>query len=367
MHPVVERGLIGCYMLAYQPSIWYFKAKSKRRIAKYREATLKRIHEVHIEKTTRPLGRVRARTRERALTIPLSEDPADGTTQSTSDQAQSYFFSKLPFELRLHIYLDLLCQKEENDVMHLSSTKDRLHHVRCTEGDRIIDNRVGWQHGCWAMYAVAAKDCACNQMEHGHGVGVEHPSQNEKLLALLQTCRRAYSEAINILYTDNSFSIRQDTALIHLATLVPPHRLNLIKTLHCDFILDFRTYRRSCNSSPDVFDSWEETWHILAGMRGLQTLQVTITKLGATQSLATTYQIMSVLAPLKAVTGVKGYGVDLMFEVPEDLERRLGEVPFQLRCGREVYAGVTPGLKDVSCNTMGYAAMRADERGFFLL
>lgn len=157
-----------------------------------------------------------------------------------------------------------------------------------------------------------------------------------------------------MLYTGNTFSIRQDTTLIHLASLVPPHRLSLIKTLHCDFILDFRTYRRTCHSSPGVFDTWEEAWRILAGMQGLGTLQVTITNLGATQRPPTTYQLISVLAPLRAVTGIEEYVVELMVEVPKELEARLGEVPFELRYGEKPYAGVAPDAKVVSCNMMGY-------------
>ena len=87
-------------------------------------------------------------------------------------------------------------------------------------------------------------------------------------------------------------------------------------------------------------------------MRALETLRVTITTRNTTEERITAYQIMSVLEPLKAVRGVKDYGVELMFGVREQLEARLGEVPFKLQWGRHPYADISPVPDIVSCKVM---------------
>ena len=165
MSQALESGWVGCYMLVSQPYSWYLNAQRNRRLAKDRKTVPERSQEARTKKTPECLFRVRARAR--ALTLPLPDACTDGKSQWTSNQAKSFFFGKVPFELREQIYRELLCQKDEEDVLHIESSVEKLYHVRCTEKNINADNRVGWQHKCW----------------HWH--------RKEKLLAFLQTCRRA--------------------------------------------------------------------------------------------------------------------------------------------------------------------------------
>ena len=87
-------------------------------------------------------------------------------------------------------------------------------------------------------------------------------------------------------------------------------------------------------------------------MQGLKVLQLTISKISDT--MPTTYQVATALSPLNVVARVDAFSVDLMWEVPEDLEARLGEVPYEIRSGRVPYTVITPDPRDASCTMMGY-------------
>ena len=185
MGPKLVTLQAGCAILLSLPHAWYTTARREKRDEKERNAVKSRVRDEQTEKRQYPLPQVR----KRAVTIPLPAAPPGRQIQRTSDQAQSFFFSKLPFELRQQIYREVLNLKEEKEIVHISSVKERLYHVRCKQSEAHRPNLVGWQHECWALYAVAAEDCACQQA--GNSNWAEHPSQNEKLLAFLKTCRRA--------------------------------------------------------------------------------------------------------------------------------------------------------------------------------
>jgi len=196
MNLVIKKGLIDCYLLLYQPYTWCSNPRRKRSLAKDRD-TVHTSTAAQGEKIPPPLTRVRARSR--ALTLPPPEAPTDKPSQWTSDQEWSLFFRKLPLELGQQIYRELLCQKEEKDILHLLSAKERLYHVRCTDKDRNTGNKMGWQHGCWVMYTVApAKNCACNGLRYWH---------NDKLQAFPLTCRKACVSGFHFLH-DGCLHIR---------------------------------------------------------------------------------------------------------------------------------------------------------------
>ena len=77
--------------------------------------------------TTSILPKLRPRT----LTLPIPPNEAAGsrTTQTTADQSLSPYFSQLPIEIRMLIYLEVLGGKRFH--MNIHPEDEKLAHIRC--------------------------------------------------------------------------------------------------------------------------------------------------------------------------------------------------------------------------------------------
>lgn len=107
------------------------------------------------------------------------------------------------------------------------------------------------------------------------------------LLPLLMTCRRIYTEAMPVLYGENTFSMLHLYSVTSLAETVLPQRLHTIRKVELGwyFYVPYPLYRRRGKSvigQPTTMDecppydiaTWERVWDILAGMEGLRELRV---------------------------------------------------------------------------------------------
>lgn len=90
--------------------------------------------------------------------------------------------------------------------------------------------------------------------------------------ALLRTCRQVYREAIDLLYTGNTFVIKHPKILFTLANYIPRQRLRNIRNLHLFFS------PTGCNSPDPCYDlemdEYPRCWDIILGMERLRTLRV---------------------------------------------------------------------------------------------
>ncbi|KAL8931344.1 MAG: hypothetical protein Q9211_007033 [Gyalolechia sp. 1 TL-2023] len=94
--------------------------------------------------------------------------------------------------------------------------------------------------------------------------------------ALLRTCRQIYTEAISLLYSDNTFIIKHPELLLRFAKAIPPQRLDCIRTLrvclqpwHCGVVSQWA-------HTPSRREEWESFWRIVAAMQNLMNLDVEI-------------------------------------------------------------------------------------------
>ncbi|MCJ1434320.1 hypothetical protein MMC27_003687 [Xylographa pallens] len=142
----------------------------------------------------------------------------------------------------------------------------------------------------------------------------------------------SYTETIPILYTHNEFSFNEQTTLLSFSTLLLPQRLHAIRSLRLQW------YEGSCQGRwclPDagaLHDevTWIKTWRVIATMRGLRTLRVTIAEFPPCAQLSPP-QIVRVLQPLKAVTRPQVFEVHWQWEDRlEEARVELGDVPFVL-------------------------------------
>jgi hypothetical protein len=51
------------------------------------------------------------------------------------------------------------------------------------------------------------------------------------IMGFLRSCRQAYSEGIDVLYSSNTISIKSESLLRHLPQLIEPNRLGSITSL----------------------------------------------------------------------------------------------------------------------------------------
>ena len=163
--------------------------------------------------------------------------------------------SRLPIELRLEIYTYVL----GGNLLHIFQVPRRLAH-KCCHGTP----SKGYFRSC----------CPTTQRNNVRkGYGGPFSSAN---IALLQTCRQIYLEAINVLYTTNIFDIDHLQTLIYLSRSIPPQHFATISKLNVSWPVtyDIIPYHRQIDSIND----WERFCHVVATkMPGLRHLKVSLT------------------------------------------------------------------------------------------
>ncbi|KAH8819033.1 hypothetical protein F5884DRAFT_743467 [Xylogone sp. PMI_703] len=147
------------------------------------------------------------------------------------------------------------------------------------------------------------------------------------LLSLLMVCKQIYKEAIDILYSSNTFLMNaslEGWGLLLLPFALLPHRLNAIRSLR----LHFDLYCHPPLPVPFVFDGlsykgpvdannrqikWETIWRIVSEMEGLEDLEVELATLRDWGMLSREAADI-LLAPIKQVTRPKRFILILPFE-----------------------------------------------------
>lgn len=198
--------------------------------------------------------------RPRALTAPLSEPSgalwqtlqnitASEPPQCTSQQTQCAFLTALPLDVRVIVY-DMVLGGE---TYHISaaSPKDRIRSFACQVPQRIN--------------------------EHVHGeCHVPLRTGSRQLLSLLYTCRKIYSETVEILYKTNTFEFTQTfCAMRLLKIMLPPQRLGSIRRLR----YYMRIPRHPTLNSRSKRD-WDDLWQFFATeLSGVQHLHIRLAML----------------------------------------------------------------------------------------
>ncbi|KAF2628370.1 hypothetical protein BU25DRAFT_420853 [Macroventuria anomochaeta] len=98
---------------------------------------------------------------------------------------------------------------------------------------------------------------------------------------MLRTCRQIYSEAIEYLYTANTFSLStwddDHPTLDYMSYYFLPHRLTQIRALRIDWEVDsFYHDRHRTTSGLLHLEAWKQSWGALRAMTGLRQLRVVL-------------------------------------------------------------------------------------------
>jgi len=265
--------------------------------------------------------------RKRALTLPLPEGTGfvwrSVPPQETNYQLQSLFCSKLLPEIRRQIYQEVLAPGGRE--LHLANADRRLCSMRCTVDTERLPQTPGWRHECWG---VPRQDGTYKSHLH-------NAPPDEKLLSLLCTCRLIYSEAIDILYTENTFNVRKSRTVVELPGTILPHRFHSIRSLHIDTVFDYpwpQTTLPFPYWPPDVPDTWPMAWKVIAKMRGLRNLRVSLSQydIHGSEEDMDDESVLNILRPLQAVK-VPTFVVEFFWPVRRSqVLRKLGKVSFTM-------------------------------------
>ena len=145
-------------------------------------------------------------------------------------------------------------------------------------------NATSWGLRCFLCRAFVSEDCPEATDAGGtvcHGAYREPcffqgpaPLPTFRALSLLGTCRQIYNEAVDLLYTENTFNIDYLDTLKRMIE-VAPERLRHIQRVHVTTALWKIWSEDLTRPSENAFAAWENFWLLLATVfTGLQWLRV---------------------------------------------------------------------------------------------
>ena len=145
-----------------------------------------------------------------------------------------------------------------------------------------------------------------------------------------------YSECIYYLYAEHTFSLLHASHLLALPKRIPQQRLNAIRHLRLRWQIRALPYLRRISSSKIAYredtEKWEKGWAILASMKELKSLNVTLVDPSAQSIWENSWLELEaqIMEPIKRVLGVREFEVVLPY-ASCNAERDMGSCGVRLR------------------------------------
>lgn len=256
----------------------------------------------------------------RRLTLPLPPDDSPGKerqrARQTKNQDQSILFARLPLELRIIVYEFAL----GGGMLHVVQKRKRLAHFECREADPSSSHH---HYNC--RVAVGA-----NGLYRGRKAGLGLDRSNADKTALLRTCRRVYSESIDILYSKNTFNFRRVDELIYISQTILPQRYNTIRSAQLTRTVPVSARvmdPKDASFSRNDQGVWEQACRILGRMEALEDLKVTIWK---EDGMWYSYLEPPLLEPLRKLKVSGHFVVELPWPTLPSSKPETEDAPFQI-------------------------------------
>jgi hypothetical protein len=272
------------------------------------------------------------RNRPRQLTDPPLHPPRSWkdvllrhVQQQTYDQSASLLFARLPIEVRRLIWTNVL----GGNLLHIARAPKRLIAIACVgTADPQSATR---KHNCWGW----TSNPLIQSRTPGFYLGPfdDSPAKPANLLPLLQSCRKAYTESISILYQDNVFDLNHIDTLFYLQRSVLPQRLAEIHSLNLSWNF---TYPIAISPVPYNLATWAEACGVLASLPELQTLRVRLTGGDVSPGEDRKNRWGPLLEAMKKIKSVREFEVSLPWSVVEcESAARSVMYPFKLMSTEE--------------------------------
>lgn len=238
------------------------------------------------------------------------------TSANYAPNVECALLRRLPVELRLEIYTHVLGE----NLLHVYHVPGRLAHKCCRTQSKESEN--------WRL----DPNCCRTSRETNLVSEVLELYSTVVDIALLQTCRQIYVEAIKILYATNTFDINHLQTLIYLSKSVPIQHFATISTLYV-------TWKSvSYHSQVNGIEDWDMFCHVVATkMPGLRHFKLLICdKYGSLSMPDDPHQDW--IEPLLAIRGLRTF--DLLTYQPGSISRPI-EVPKLQHCMRQLFCTYT--------------------------
>ncbi|CAP80428.1 Pc12g08010 [Penicillium rubens Wisconsin 54-1255] len=145
------------------------------------------------------------------------------STQDTLKQTQSPLFGCLPTEIRLLIWEHYLCSR----MLHITAQYIRRK----------------WRRDKRQIIGVLKRILYFDDISYS----MEHETRRVDFTPLLQSCRRVYSEIVDIMFQNNTFHFHDWQTIIDFSHTLLPHRLSMIRILQLSFpYLDLTGWNTCC-------------------------------------------------------------------------------------------------------------------------
>lgn len=160
----------------------------------------------------------------------------DQPVRRTQDTSKSGLLGRLPPEVRLLIFEHAI----GHHLIHLVETDAGLERRSCRYGD----NADAWYHPCWKMRRL----------------------RGSSLTPVLLTCRHIYSEAIEALYSSNTFHFLRPGDLVSFVDSIARFQITLIRSI--------KLYVNPTSTGTDM--AYAAIWPILNSLPMLRELRLLI-------------------------------------------------------------------------------------------
>ncbi|KAL2867825.1 uncharacterized protein BJX67DRAFT_77778 [Aspergillus lucknowensis] len=240
----------------------------------------------------------------RSLSLSSEQPRASKKPPRTFTQLQSSFF-KLPAELRQLVYREILASPVP---IHVRRTHRRLCSMPCK----------GAHHSHGNCGQPLSEDGTVTRRLPG-----EAPRQ-DKRLPLLRSCRRVYTEAVELLYTANTLHFDDLQTIQCLPRCITPRRLSSIRFVTLDLLAFW-----DATVNPEILEAWKPACDVLAGMQDIS--ELTITLHWRSKWSTDKAPLSTLLDPLKDIKTSKSFIVEVPPNGdPESIVDGTGDVPFTL-------------------------------------
>ncbi|KAF2820118.1 hypothetical protein CC86DRAFT_361784 [Ophiobolus disseminans] len=248
-------------------------------------------------------------------------------------QEQCPIFAKLSAELRVMVYEAVLI--DSSRYLHICTNRRSKRerrgrravrsnaHFWCIEQDSPFPT---WQHaGCYGEWLEPTPHYST---VHTRPI----TTTDDKILSLLITCRRVYSETLRILYSGNTFHFRGGPGLVAFTSSVSPSLWMSIRHVHISTQHLYSAPPWILNEwPPENPDTWATCCQKLQELPNLQSLTFDMTlkwreKLRACQL---NYGLEAALLPLLGINA-KSFIVEVDMSPSQEVRDALGHVNFVL-------------------------------------
>ncbi|KAL3441794.1 hypothetical protein BJX65DRAFT_243847 [Aspergillus insuetus] len=267
--------------------------------------------------------------RKRSLTLPLSEEAQK--RQRTFLQHQSPLFVKLPAEVRRMVYLDVIAVPEQAELC-ISHAERRLYSFPAGVRDEENPDLLGYPHSAWVglNYAGHVFPESMPRLENSRPPkpkGSPKAPRKFRVLGLLSSCRRMYSEAIDLLYHETTFNIRSPHTMLSLQETTLPHRFSSIRYLHIEKVLGVPGWLE-IDFTMHYLSDWERACVAIGTIRDLRRLRVSFSRTHCEPSQSALVAYMNPLLKLKAAEFVVRINWPAQTIVNPILKQRKVKLPF---------------------------------------